>query len=226
MKSWGQTARVYLDRRVVVILVLGFSSGLPLLLVYSTLSAWLLETGVSKTMIGLFSWASIAYAFKFLWAPVVDRVPLPVLTGVFGQRRGWLLFSQACVIAAILGLGSSDPGADLAGVALWVLVLAFASATQDIVIDAYRVESLDEDQLGAGAGNYVLGYRIAMLAAGGGALIVADAAGWAAAYGLMAALMGIGCCRSLAITRTTAPTPSRLDSVPTVFTVIQLLSLP
>ena len=204
MKSWGQTARVYLDRRVVVIVLLGFSSGLPLLLVYSTLSAWLQEAGVSKTMIGLFSWASIAYAFKFLWSPVVDRAPLPVLTRVFGQRRGWLLFSQACVIAAILGLGSSDPGQDLAGVALWVLVLAFASATQDIVIDAYRVESLDEDQLGAGAGNYVLGYRIAMLAAGGGALIIADAAGWAVAYGLMAVLMGIGVATVLA-----SPEPER-----------------
>ena len=204
MKTWGQTARVYLERRVVVILVLGFSSGLPLLLVYSTLSAWLLEEGVSKTMIGLFSWASIAYAFKFLWSPVVDRTPLPVLTRVFGQRRGWLLFSQGAVIAAILGLGSSDPGTDLGGVAFWVLVLAFASATQDIVIDAYRIESLDEDQLGAGAGNYVLGYRIAMLAAGGGALIVADAAGWAAAYGLMAVLMGIGVAAVLA-----SPEPER-----------------
>lgn len=207
MKSWGQTARVYLDRRVAVILVLGFSSGLPLLLVYSTLSAWLLEEGVSKTMIGLFSWASIAYAFKFLWAPVVDRVPLPVLTRLFGQRRGWMLASQGAVIAAILGLGSSDPGKDLAGVALWVLLLAFASATQDIVIDAYRVESLDEDQLGAGAGNYVLGYRMAMLAAGGGALIVADVAGWAAAYGVMAALMGVGVAAVLV-----SPEPERRQS--------------
>lgn len=207
MKSWGQTARVYLDRRVAVILVLGFSSGLPLLLVYSTLSAWLLEEGTSKTMIGLFSWASIAYAFKFLWAPVVDRAPVPGLTRLFGQRRGWLLASQGAVIAAILGLGSSDPGTDLAGVALWVLLLAFASATQDIVIDAYRVESLDEDQLGAGAGNYVLGYRIAMLAAGGGALIVADVAGWAAAYGLMAALMGVGVAAVLM-----SPEPERRQS--------------
>lgn len=204
MRTWAEAAGVYLERRVVVILLLGFSSGLPLLLVYSTLSAWLQEAGVSKTMIGLFSWASIAYTFKFLWSPVVDRAPLPVLTRVFGQRRGWLLASQASVIAAIVGLGSSDPGSDLAGTALWVLVLAFASATQDIVIDAYRVESLDEDQLGAGAGNYVLGYRIAMLAAGGGALIVADAAGWAAAYGLMAVLMGIGVAAVLA-----SPEPER-----------------
>ncbi len=204
MKTWAEAAGVYLERRVAVILVLGFSSGLPLLLVYSTLSAWLQEAGVSKTMIGLFSWASIAYALKFLWSPVVDRAPVPVLTRAFGQRRGWLLLSQACVIAAILGLGSSDPGADLSGVAVWALVLAFASATQDIVIDAYRVESLDEDQLGAGAGNYVLGYRIAMLAAGGGALIVADAAGWAAAYGLMAVLMGVGVAAVLA-----APEPER-----------------
>ena len=105
MKTWAEAAGVYLERRVAVILVLGFSSGLPLLLVYSTLSAWLQEAGVSKTMIGLFSWASIAYALKFLWSPVVDRAPVPVLTRAFGQRRGWLLLSQACVIAAILGLG-------------------------------------------------------------------------------------------------------------------------
>ena len=192
MKSWIASGRVYMERRVLVILLLGFSSGLPLLLVYSTLSAWLKESDVSLTMIGLFSWASTAYALKFLWAPLVDRMPLPILTKLLGQRRGWLIFSQIMVALTMLGLGGTDPTVDLWGTALWATALAFASATQDIVIDAYRVESLDEDQLGAGSGNYVLGYRLAMLAAGAGALFVADGFGWFAAYAAMAALMGVG----------------------------------
>ena len=192
MKSWLEATKVYLDRRVITVLFLGFASGLPILLVYSTLSAWLSEAGVSKTAIGLFSWASAAYGFKFLWSPLVDRMPLPLFTRMLGQRRGWMIFSQLCVIAAMLGLGSTDPAANLAMTAVWAVVLAFASATQDIVIDAYRVEVLDEDQLGAGAGNIVLGYRIGMVAASGGALIIADFAGWFWAYAAMAALMGIG----------------------------------
>ncbi len=204
MRRWLEALAVYTERRVIVILFLGFSSGLPLLLVYSTLSAWLKDEGVSKTMIGLFAWASTAYAIKFLWSPIVDRVSLPLLTRWLGQRRGWLILSQLCVIAAILGLGSSDPSASLKVVALWAVVLAFASATQDIVIDAYRIESLDEEQLGAGAANYVLGYRIAMLAAGAGALIIADVAGWFWAYGVMAALMGVGI-----VTALVSPEPTR-----------------
>lgn len=192
MKTWLEAAKVYLDRRVITVLFLGFASGLPILLVYSTLSAWLSEVGISKTAIGLFSWASVAYGFKFLWAPLVDRMPLPLFTRILGQRRGWMIFTQICVAAAMLGLGSTDPAANLAMTAVWAVVLAFASATQDIVIDAYRVEVLDEDQLGAGAGNIVLGYRIGMVAAGGGALIVADLAGWFWAYAAMAGLMAVG----------------------------------
>ncbi len=207
MKNWAAAGRVYLERRVLVILLLGFSSGLPLLLVYSTLSAWLKESGVSLTMIGLFSWASTAYALKFLWSPLVDRMPLPLLTRLLGQRRGWLIFAQIGVALAMLGLGNSDPTVDLWGTALWATLLAFASATQDIVIDAYRVESLDEDQLGAGSGNYVLGYRLAMLAAGAGALFIADGAGWFAAYAAMAGLMGVGM-----ITVLVSPEPLRRPS--------------
>ncbi len=192
MKSWLEATKVYLDRRVITIIFLGFSSGLPYLLVYSTLSAWLEQAGISKTAIGLFSWASAAYAFKFLWAPLVDRMPLPLFTRALGQRRGWMIFAQLCLVGAMLGLGSTDPATNLSATAIWAVVLAFASATQDIVIDAYRVEVLDEDQLGAGAGNIVLGYRLGLIAAGGPALVIAQFAGWFWAYAAMAALMGIG----------------------------------
>ena len=211
MRRWLEAVAVYTERRVIIILFLGFSSGLPLLLVYSTLSAWLKDEGVSKTMIGLFAWASTAYTIKFLWSPIVDRVSLPLLTRWLGQRRGWLILSQLCVIGAILGLGSSNPAVSLAEVALWAVVLAFASATQDIVIDAYRIETLDEEQLGAGAANYVLGYRIAMLAAGAGALIIADVAGWFWAYAVMAALMGIGI-----VTVLISPEPNRQKQAETI----------
>lgn len=192
MKTWLGAARVYLDRRVVRILVLGFASGLPFPLVYSTLSAWLQEVGVTKTAIGLFSLVGTAYSFKMLWSPLVDRMPLPLLTRAFGQRRGWFLFSQVGVAAAMLGLGDSSPASDLWACALWAVVLAFASATQDIVADAYRIESLEQDQFGAGAGIFVLGYRVAMVAGGAGALILAELAGWFAAYAAMAGLMGAG----------------------------------
>jgi MFS transporter, PAT family, beta-lactamase induction signal transducer AmpG len=192
MKTWLQASKIYLERRVLVIMLLGFSSGLPLLLVFQTLSAWLRESNISLTMIGWFSLASTAYALKFLWAPLVDKVPLPILCKALGQRRGWLIFSQILIALAMLGLGSADPAADLAAMALWAVALAFASATQDIAVDAYRIESLDEEQLGAGSANYVLGYRIAMLAAGAGALFVADVWGWFIAYAVMASLMGVG----------------------------------
>ncbi|MBT3237257.1 MAG: AmpG family muropeptide MFS transporter [Rhodospirillaceae bacterium] len=192
MRTWLDASKVYLERRVFVILLLGFSSGLPLLLVYSTLSAWLKESDVSLTMIGLFSWASTAYALKFLWAPVVDSIPLPVLTRLLGQRRSWLVLSQAATMVTMVGLGGTDPATELWWTALWAVLLAFASATQDIVVDAYRIESLDEDQLGAGSANYVFGYRIAMLVAGAGALFIADGYSWYWAYVAMAALMGVG----------------------------------
>lgn len=192
MRDWSHSLTIYLERRVAVITVFGFASGLPLALVYATLSAWLSDAGVSKTAIGLFVWASTAYSIKFLWSPVVDRMPIPGLTNWLGQRRGWLLASQILVAACMVGLGSSDPATNLWLTAGWAMALAFASATQDIVADAYRVESLDEEQLGAGAATFVFGYRIAMMVSGGGALIIAGFAGWFWAYCAMAVLMGIG----------------------------------
>ena len=136
--------------------------------------------------------ASGAYALKFLWAPVVDWLPLPVLDRRLGRRRSWLLLAQVVVIGAMLVLGAGDPARDLAWTALWAVILAFASATQDIVIDAYRIEVLEEGHQGGGVANYVNGYRLATLAAGGGALVIADAGGWFWAYAAMAGLMLIG----------------------------------
>ena len=188
----AKAGQVYLEFRVILILLLGFSSGLPLLLVYGTLSAWLHDEGVSLTVIGWFSVASSAYALKFMWAPLVDRCPLPLLTPLMGQRRSWLLFSQLCVVGAILMLGGSNPGDDLTMTAMCAVILAFASATQDIVVDAYRIEVLDEIQMGAGASNYVVGYRIATFVSGAGALIIAEQAGWFVAYAVIAALVLVG----------------------------------
>jgi len=192
LQGWIAAGAVYFEFRVFLILLLGFSCGLPLLLVYGTLSAWLHDEGVSLTVIGWFSIASSAYALKFLWAPLVDRCPLPILTRMLGQRRSWLLLSQACVMVAILMLGGTDPADDLAWTALWAVALAFASATQDIVVDAYRIEILDEERMGAGAANYVVGYRIATFASGAGALVIADQSGWFSAYAVMAVLVCVG----------------------------------
>lgn len=185
---------VYLDRRVLSLMFLGFSSGLPLALTGATLAARLERAGVSLTEIGLFGFVGIAYSLKFLWSPLVDRMPLPVLTKRFGRRRGWMLLSQATLMIAIAGLAPVDPGSvgGLGRTVFWAVLVAFASATQDIVIDAYRTEILERSKLGAGAANLVFGYRIAMLVSGGGALILAAYGGWTVAYAAMAATMAIG----------------------------------
>jgi PAT family beta-lactamase induction signal transducer AmpG len=179
----------YLDRRVQMVLLLGFASGLPLLLTFSTLSAWLKGEGISRTAIGLFALVGTPYALKFLWSPLIDRLPLPVLTRVLGRRRGWGITIQLLLFAAILGLGATDPVHELGRMAALAVVVAFLSASQDIVIDAYRVEILGDAQQGPGAGAVQTGYRLAMLAAGAGALYMASAFGWFAAYALMAVLL-------------------------------------
>jgi MFS transporter, PAT family, beta-lactamase induction signal transducer AmpG len=186
--------RVYRDPRVLSLLFLGFSSGLPLALTGATLAARLEQAGVSLTEIGLFGLVGVAYTLKFVWSPVVDRMPLPLLTRRFGRRRGWMLLAQAALIAGIAGMAPVDPAGahGLYRTALWAVIVAFASATQDIVIDAYRTEILEDEKLGAGAANLVFGYRIAMLVSGGGALIVAAYGGWTMAYAAMAAAMLIG----------------------------------
>jgi PAT family beta-lactamase induction signal transducer AmpG len=190
--SWSDTLKLYCQRRIIVILLLGFAAGLPFQLMFSTLTAWLSEAGVSKTTIGLFVLTGIAFSFKFLWAPLVDRLPLPVVTRRIGQRRSWLALAQIVCVVSLVQIGLSDPGTDLTTTALWVVVLAFASATQDIAIDAYRIETLEEDEQGAGAAVYQLGYRLAMILSGGGALILADIVSWQIVYAVMAACMSLG----------------------------------
>ncbi|MGE5514192.1 MAG: AmpG family muropeptide MFS transporter [Bacteroidota bacterium] len=179
----------YFDRRVLMVLVLGFASGLPLLLTFSTLSAWLKGAGISRTAIGLFALVGTPYAFKFLWSPLIDRLPLPLLSRLLGRRRSWGLVIQALLILAVLALGATDPTHDLARMAMVAVAVAFLSASQDIVIDAYRVELLDADRQGPGAGAALAGYRTGMLMAGAGALYVAEKYGWSAAYATMAALL-------------------------------------
>ena len=191
-RRWLESCAVYADRRVVTILFLGFSSGLPLALTFGTLSIWLAEVGVSKTTIGLFALMGTPYTFKFLWAPLVDRMPVPYLTRRLGRRRGWAIFTQLALMATITGLGATNPAANPGLTAVFAFMVAFCSASQDIVIDAYRVEVLEERQYGAGAAMIVLGYRIGMLVSGAGALYLATYVSWFATYGLMTALMIVG----------------------------------
>ena len=192
IRSWREAFLVYTQPRVVGMVFLGFAAGLPFLLVFSTLSAWLRDVEVSRSAIGFFSWVGITYSIKVLWAPVIDRLPLPLLSRYFGKRRGWMLLAQALIAAALILLSGRSPELETMTVALLALIVAFGSATQDIVIDAYRIEAVDKRYQGAMAATYVLGYRLALLVAGAGALFVADGYSWQSAYLLMAALMLIG----------------------------------
>ncbi len=189
---WIEAAAVYRDRRMALILVLGFSSGLPLALSASTLLTWLATEGISLTTIGLFAPVALPYILKFLWSPIIDGISIPWLTRRLGRRRGWMVASQVAVAIAIIALGNTDPKTGIAVVAALAFTLAFLSATQDIVIDAFRVEILVEREQGAGAGAVILGYRMGMLVSGAGALLIADAFGWAMAYQIMGIGMGVG----------------------------------
>ncbi|WP_444908969.1 AmpG family muropeptide MFS transporter [Microbulbifer sp. TRSA005] len=190
--TWGQALGAYLKPRVLTMFFLGFSAGLPLLLVFSTLTAWLRDFGVSRTAIGFFAWVGITFSIKVLWAPIIDQLRLPFFTDKLGKRRGWMLVSQVGIAIGLVGMASVNPQQSLMEVALLALWVAFCSASQDVAIDAYRIEAMDEDYQGAMAANYVFGYRVAMLIAGAGALFIADAFSWSGAYLVMAALMGVG----------------------------------
>lgn len=189
---WTAAFSVYKDRRILAILFMGFASGLPFPLTTSTLGVWLYDEHVSLTAIGLFALAGISYNVKFLWAPVMDRAQLGWLTRKIGRRRGWALAMQACLIAAILLLGNSNPTVSPWTTALFAVLVAFFSASQDIVIDALRVDLLSRDEQGAGASTTLFGWRIGALVSGAGALYVAQLIGWHVAYILMAAFMLIG----------------------------------
>nr|HPQ97602.1 MFS transporter [Thiolinea sp.] len=141
--GWGETLKTFLHPRVITMLFLGFAAGIPILLIFSSLSLWLGEAGVERKAVTFFSWAALGYSFKFIWAPLIDKLPLPVLTRVLGRRRAWMLVAQLLIMLAIVLMGSTDPArsqGNLTLMALAAVLLGFSSATQDIVIDAYRIE--------------------------------------------------------------------------------------
>ena len=185
-------------------LFMGFAAGLPFLLVFSTLNAWLRDVGVDIATIGFFSWIGITYSIKFIWAPVVDRLRLPVIGRLLGQRRSWILLGQGLIVGGLLILSQLDPTVALTPVIIAALMVAFGSATQDIAIDAFRIESADDEAQAAMASIYIIGYRIALLVAGAGALYLAQYFDWTTAYLTMATLMGIG-----VVTLLLRPEPTR-----------------
>jgi PAT family beta-lactamase induction signal transducer AmpG len=207
--SWRDAFAVYLQPRVLIVLLLGFSSGLPLALSGSTLLVWMRESGVDLGTIGLFALVGTPYTLKFLWAPLVDALHVPLFTRKFGRRRGWLLFSQLLLIIAILLLALTDPARSPLFVALGALLVAATSSTQDIVVDAFRVESLPESEQAAGMASYVAAYRIGMLVSTAGALFIVSgfettgiprSAAWMWGYVVMAAMVVIGTATALAAT--------------------------
>jgi PAT family beta-lactamase induction signal transducer AmpG len=204
--SWKDALAVYWDRRQLIIFLMGFSSGLPLLLGFSTLSWWLSGENIPKTVITGLLVVSTPYAAKFLWAPVFDHVRVPVLTNRLGRRRGWLIPIQIALMAAIVALGASDPRQGLAYMAAMAFLVAFFSASQDIVIDAYRIEILEEFEQGAGAAATQAGYRIGLLVAGAAPLALSDHVSWFLVYCLMASLVVVGMIAVLI-----APEPSRTN---------------
>ncbi|MGZ4997740.1 MAG: AmpG family muropeptide MFS transporter [Methylobacter sp.] len=198
-KSWRSAFSIYVQPQVRGMIFLGFSAGLPFLLVFSTLSAWLRDEGVERSVIGFFSWVGVTYSIKVFWAPVIDRLPLPLLTKFLGKRRGWMLLAQLGIVVGLIGMGYSDSHSQLQQIALFAVWVAFCSATQDVVIDAYRIESVEPEYQGAMAATYVLGYRIALLMAGAGAFYIAEYASWKVSYFVMAAAMSVGLVATLCI---------------------------
>ena len=221
--GWREVWRVYCEAATLRMLLLGFSAGLPLLLVFGTLSFWLREAGIDRTTIGYLSWVGLAYGFKWAWAPLVDRLPIPLLTRWLGRRRSWLLLSQAVIMAALVCMALTDPRLALLPMVWCALAVAFGSATQDIALDAYRIESAAIERQAALAAAYQTGYRLAMIWSGAGALWIAaraEVAGvagvasyqpgaWQTAYLAMAASMLLG-----VVTVLCSPEPQRRELPP------------
>lgn len=197
--SWCRAFSVYTQPEVLGMIFLGFSAGLPFILVSSTLSAWLADEQVSLSVIGYFSLVGVAYSIKVFWAPVVDRVSLPVLTRMLGKRRAWMLLSQAGIAFGLWSMGQFSVVSGLQQIAWLAVWVAFCSATQDIVIDAYRIEIVEVKFQGAMAASYVFGYRISLLMAGAGAFYIAEYMSWQAVYQTMAALMLVGIIATLVV---------------------------
>lgn len=183
---------IYLKKRLIIILLLGFSSGLPLLLTLSTLSFWCAQVGIDKKTIGLFALVGLPYVWKFVWAPFLDRFHAPFLGKLLGRRRGWLVLVQIALALSIIMMGHSQPQENLFLTAIFALCVSFFSATQDILIDAYRIESLDPSEYAAGGGVEVFGYRLGMIVAGGFALSLSDSYAWSTVYLIMGLFMGVG----------------------------------
>ena len=210
-RPWSRLLETWMHPRVITMLFLGFSAGLPILLIFSTLSVWLREAGVERSAVTFFSWAALGYSFKFIWAPLVDKIPLPLITAKLGRRRSWMLLAQLCIIASILAMASVDPAAGhqyLVFMALAAVLLGFSSATQDIVIDAYRIECIDASYQALLSSTYIAGYRLGMVAAGAGSLFLASYLGgeggyvytaWKHTYYFAAAAMGVGMATTLII---------------------------
>ena len=210
-KSLSESLKAYLDRRAIIMLFLGFVAGIPILLIFSSLSLWLREAGIDRTVVTMFSWAALGYAFKFIWAPLIDAVPLPILTKWLGRRRSWILVSQIMIIAAICIMASVNPAVEgsLFLMAVGAVLLGFSSATQDIVIDAYRIELAPPSLQAVLSAMYVTGYRLGMIVAGAGALYLADYFGsteafysyeaWRNTYWIMAGVMSVGVITTLVI---------------------------
>ncbi len=229
------TFRALLDRRVLTMLFLGFSAGLPILLIFGTLSVWLREAGVSRSMVTYFSWAALGYSFKFVWAPLVDQLKLPLLYDWLGRRRSWLLLSQCMVIVAIWLMSGADPAgpdgvsSELTGsrpdgllvLAIGAVLLGFSSATQDIVIDAFRIESAEPRMQALLSSTYIAGYRIAMILAGAGGLLLAESLGsthaqysyeaWRDTYRMISGAMLLGIITTLIIREPTRSSPVQSD---------------
>jgi MFS transporter, PAT family, beta-lactamase induction signal transducer AmpG len=216
--DWCLSFKIYLQPQIARMLALGFSAGLPMLLVFGTLSAWLREAGINRSTIGFLSWIGLLYAFKWVWSPLVDRMRLPVLTQQFGQRRSWMLLSQAGVMLGLISMALTDPKYHLMVMVFGALWVAFFSATQDIALDALRIESADDSVQAALSAAYQTGYRFAMIWAGAGTLWLAswwqgDLSGyvnsaWTLAYSVMALSMLVGV---LAVWFTQEPSPQVTD---------------
>jgi PAT family beta-lactamase induction signal transducer AmpG len=200
-----QSFNIYLHPKIIGITFLGFVSGLPFPLTFATLSFWFAEVGVSKSSIGLFALVGTPFVIKFLWAPLVDQLSIPFLTKKFGQRRGWIITAQIALMVSLLLLGMGDPLKDLWGMALLAIIVSTCAATQDIGIDAFRIEAIEENQQGAGAAAIVFGWRIGALVSGAGSLFIAASFGWFVAYCAMAALMLIGTVTVLLLKEPNAP---------------------
>jgi PAT family beta-lactamase induction signal transducer AmpG len=200
-RSVGSALAVYLERSSLVMIALGFSASLPYFLVFDTLSAWFRASGLALEVIGFFSLVTLISSFKFLWAPLIDRTEVPLLTARLGHRRSWMLVCQALIIVGLWLIAGSDPAVSLGRIALFAFLVGFAGATQDIAIDAWRIEAAETSKQGAMAAAYQWGYRVGIIVAGAVPFLLASSYGWNFSYAVMAALMGVGVLAVLAAPR-------------------------